>query len=46
MTATVVNYYSEDATLIVRAKTYRTRALAWRAIKRAQRRGQIALFAA
>ena len=43
--ATTVNYYDATGTKIVRTRAYSTRELAWAAIKRAQKRGQIAAFA-
>ena len=40
-----VNYYDSTATKIVRTRAYADQKLAWAAIRRAQKRGQIALFA-
>jgi len=39
---TTVNFYDSTATKIIRTRTYGDAALARRAIRRAQRRGQIA----
>jgi hypothetical protein len=36
---TTINYYSSDATRIVRTRTYRTVSLAMRAVARAAKRG-------
>lgn len=42
---TTVNYYDPTGTEIIRTRTYRTAALAWAAIKRAQKAGKIAMYA-
>ena len=43
---TTVHYYDPTCTQIVRTRSYATRALAWAAIQRAARRGQVAGYAA
>lgn len=40
-----VHYYADDASTIVRTRTYGSASLAAAAIKRAQKRGQIAAYA-
>lgn len=40
-----VHFYDDTARTIVKTKTYRTRELAWEAIKRAQRAHKIAAYA-
>lgn len=40
-----VLFYNEEGRIVVKKKTYRTRTLAWAAIKRAQKAHKIAAFA-
>jgi len=43
---TKVNFYNRDGSEIVRTRSYENRAKAWAAIKRAQKKHQIAAIAA